>query len=77
MALGRSGRALERLLGGLQTSAGGLGEVSGVMLALNMVATYRKKCSSKTQEVLRRVFDRFCKLREKFVSFKAILFLFK
>jgi gas vesicle protein len=62
MALGRSGRALERLLGGLERSVGGLGEVSGVMLAPKMAAKSRKilkKSGSKRQAVPQRFFMDF------------------
>ena len=62
MALRRSGRALERLLGGLQRSVGGLGEVLGVMLAPKMAAEiqkYRTKCGSKRQAIPQRVFMDF------------------
>ena len=54
MALGRSGRALERLLGGLSRGVGFLGEVLEVMVAPKMAAKprkYRKKCCSKRQAV--------------------------
>ena len=60
MVLGRSVRALERLLGGIRRSVGGLGEVFGVMLAPKMAANPQKnekKCGSKRQAVPVWFFD--------------------
>ena len=62
MVLGRSVRALERLLGGLRGALGGLGEVLGVMLAPKMAANpqkIEKKCGSKRQAVPEWFFDGF------------------
>ena len=62
MALGQSGRALERLLGGLQRTVGGLGEVLGVMLARRWQLIHKKpkkKCGSKRQAIPEWFFDGF------------------
>ena len=62
MVLGRSVRALERLLGGLRGVLGRLGEVLGVMLAPKMAANpqkIEKKCGSKRQAVPEWFFDVF------------------
>ena len=63
MALGRSGRPLKRLLGGLWRSLKGLGDILGDMLAPKMAAkstNYRRMCGSRRQAVLQRFLDGFC-----------------
>ena len=60
---GRSSKALERLLDVLQRSVGALGEVLGVILGPKMAAksgSYRQKCCSKRQKLVKRFFDGCC-----------------
>ena len=63
MALGRSGRALERLLGGLERSVGGSWRGLGCHVGAqdgSEIQKILKKSGSKRQAVPQRFFDKVC-----------------
>ena len=63
MALGRSGKALERLLGGLERSVGGSWRGLGCHVGAqdgSEIQKILKKSGSKRQAVPQRFFDRVC-----------------
>ena len=63
MALGRSGRALERLLGGFQRSVGGSRRGLGCHVGAqdgSEIQNILKKSGSKRQAVPQRFFDKVC-----------------